>query len=402
LTYEDFTAHLEDREYFGQKLGLDRIRTLLQRLGNPHEQFASIHIAGTNGKGSTANMIAAVLRESSLSVGLYTSPHLQDFCERIRVGDRMISQEMVLRLTRHIREVEDEPLTFFEIATAIAFLHFAEEKVDIAVIETGLGGRLDATNIVIPLLSIITTIGRDHMAHLGETLGEIAFEKAGIIKKNVPVVTGPLAPEAMAVIREIASVKNSPLVTFRPDLLPPDFLVPLRGHHQQQNAAVAITGIELLREMRYPISPEAIRQGLEGIEWPGRLETVSENPWILLDGAHNLDAMRAVRIFLEENQGRRNLKILFGAMADKEIRAILGELQPLPAQWFFTAPRLKRAATPQELARIAGALEIEGTLVSGVDRALDQIVPSLQKDDLLLVTGSLFVVGEAKKWFSAR
>ena len=177
-SYEAFTRNLEDREYFGQKLGFERIQRLLDRLGNPEKKFQSIHIAGTNGKGSTAAMIASILREAGQQVGLYTSPHLIDFCERIRVGDELITAEEVLHYVRMIREVEEEPLTFFELATAIAFLHFAEEKVSVAVIETGLGGRLDATNVITPLISVITTIGRDHTAHLGESIEEIAFEKA--------------------------------------------------------------------------------------------------------------------------------------------------------------------------------------------------------------------------------
>lgn len=396
-SYEVFTRHLEDREYFGQKLGLERIRKLLDRLGNPEKNFRSIHIAGTNGKGSTAAMIASILREAGLQAGLYTSPHLIDFCERIRVGEELITSEKVLHYAKVIREVEEEPLTFFELATAIAFLHFAERKVPIAVIETGLGGRLDATNIVTPLISVITSIGLDHTTHLGTTIEEIAYEKAGIIKPGVPVAVGPIPPEAMEVVREAASVKGARLHPFNRTLVPDDIPLGLVGHHQIANACVAVATIHLLQGVK--VDQEAVWRGLESVSWPCRIETVSEAPWILLDGAHNVPAMRAVREFLEDCLEGRRLKVLFGAMADKDLKGILSELVPIADEFVFTTPRLKRSAEPGRLAEIASDFGKKCSVVDGVTNALESLLIELKNDDVLLITGSLFLVGEAKKWF---
>ena len=405
-SYEAFTRNLEDREYFGQKLGFERIQRLLDRLGNPEKKFQSIHIAGTNGKGSTAAMIASILREAGQQVGLYTSPHLIDFCERIRVGDELITAEEVLHYVRMIRVVEEEPLTFFELATAIAFLHFAEEKVSVAVIETGLGGRLDATNVITPLISVITTIGRDHTAHLGESIEEIAFEKAGIIKPGVPVTVGMILPEAMEVIREAASVKGAPLHPFNRTLVPDDIPLGLVGHHQIANACVAVATTHLLREVgavREPplqaIDQETIWKGLETVSWPCRLETVSEAPWVLLDGAHNVPAMQAVGEFLEDRLEGRRLVVLFAAMADKDLKGILSELAPITDEFVFTTPRLKRSAEPGRLVEIASDFGKKCSVVDGVTNALETLLVTLKNEDVLLITGSLFLVGEARKWF---
>jgi dihydrofolate synthase/folylpolyglutamate synthase len=398
-SYESFTRHLEDREYFGQKLGLARIQRLLDRLGNPEKKFRSIHIAGTNGKGSTAAMIASILHEAGVRVGLYTSPHLNDFCERIRIAGEPISPDRVLHWGRIIREAEEEPLTFFELATAIAFLHFAEERVPLAVIETGLGGRLDATNVITPLISVITTVGLDHTSHLGNSIEEIAFEKAGIVKPGVPVVTGSLPPQAIEVVREVASArKTACLVMTR--TLHPALEVGLPGEHQRQNAMLAMAVALSLEEFGgVPVPVEAVIRGLENVRWPGRLETVSESPWVLLDGAHNRPAMQVLREFLEEHLEGRRLIVLFGAMADKDLRGILSELAPIADRFVFTAPRLKRAADPRKLSEIAASLGKEGAVFDRVDQAIPSILESLGSDEVWLITGSLFLVGEARRWF---
>ena len=413
--YESFTAHLADREYFGQKLGLERIRELLNRLGNPERKFPSIHIAGTNGKGSTAAMIAQILAEAGYKVGLYTSPHLVDFCERIWVAGEVIPRPQTLHHARIICEVESpsDPLTFFELATAIAFLHFAEEKVDIAVVEVGLGGRLDATNVITPLVSVVTTIGMDHRQYLGGTIEKIAFEKAGIIKPGVPVVVGNLPEEAISVIHDVAkSVAGRVLPRVPPTgahFIPPPsgarpespVPLPLAGDHQLHNAAVAVAVIEELRHQGWKIPETAVRSGLANVRWPGRLETVHENPWILLDGAHNPQAMAAVRQFLEPRLNGRKLKVLFGAMADKDLAGLLSEIAPITDQFIFVAPNMKRAATPEQLVLLARSLGLKGTAAGGVAETLDAVTTRLELNDVLLVTGSLFVVGEAKQWFGS-
>lgn len=395
-SYELFTSSLEDREFFGQKLGLDRIQRLLGRLGNPEKKFKSIHIAGTNGKGSTAVMIASMLGEAGFRVGLYTSPHLNDFCERIRIGGRLISQGEVLHWARMIHEVEEESLTFFEMATAIAFLQFAEEKVSLAVVETGLGGRLDATNVITPLASVITTVGMDHTAHLGATLGEIAYEKAGIIKQGIPVLTGPLVPEAMEVIREVASARKTLCYPMSRELHPLT-AIGLAGSHQRQNAMLAVTAMVCLEQFgSFAVSEEAIERGLAQVVWPGRLETISERPWILLDGAHNPDAMGSVRRYLEEKLRGRRLKVLFGAMGDKDIRGMLAEIASITQEFIFTAPSMKRAADPGQILEIARVFEKPASVVPEVGPAVASALKGLRGDEVLLITGSLFVVGEAR------
>lgn len=401
-TYEEFTRHLGDREYFGQKLGLERIQALLKRLGNPQDKFRSIHIAGTNGKGSTAAMIAAILEEAGYRTGLFTSPHLEDFCERIRVDGRLIDPEEVLKHARHIREVEDEPLTFFELATAIGFLYFAEARIDIAVVETGLGGRLDATNVVLPMLSLITTIGRDHTEHLGESIAEIAFEKAGIIKPGRPVVVGSMPDEAMEVIREQATKKGARFVPVVMDLIPPNIRIRLEGSHQRRNANLALGAVDVLNALgEIHVTREAIWRGLGRVEWPGRLETVSEEPWILLDGAHNPDAMRMVREFLEENLGGRRLTVLFGAMRDKESAKMLAELAPLASEFLLASPQLERAAPAEALQSYLEGFEGEVRTYASIAEALEEALPLLSPEDVLLVTGSFYVVGEARRALSS-
>ncbi len=402
-SYENFISHIGDREYFGQKLGLERIQALLKRLGDPQDSFRSIHIAGTNGKGSTAAMLASILREAGYSVGLFTSPHLEDFCERVRVGDDLIWPDEVLKHARHLREIEayEDPLTFFELATAIGFLHFAEKGVDIAVVETGLGGRLDATNVITPMASVITSIGKDHTAVLGETLEEIAFEKAGIIKPATPVVVGSMPAEAMEVIREQASRKGSRFIPLFMNLIPPNVVIGLEGDHQRRNAGLASAVIDVLSATgELTVNRDAVWRGLETVRWPGRLETVSEEPWILLDGAHNPDAMAAVRVFLEERLGDRRLKVLFGAMADKDVSGMFAEILPLAQELILTAPSLERAASPESLAQAVGEFPGQVRSYPQVFQALEKEVPTLSEDDVFLVTGSFFVVGEAKRVLS--
>lgn len=400
-SYEDFIAHLGDREHFGQKLGLERIQSVLKRLGDPQDSFRSIHIAGTNGKGSTAAMLASILKEGGYSVGLFTSPHIEDFCERIQVGGALIRPDEVLKHARQVQEIEEEDsLTFFEMATAIGFLHFAEKGVDIAVVETGLGGRLDATNVLTPMASIITSIAKDHTAVLGDTLEEIAFEKAGIIKPAKPVVVGSMPAEAMEVIREQASKKGSRFVPLFMNLIPPNIVIGLEGEHQRRNAGLASAVIDVLSATgELMVNRDAVWRGLETVRWPGRLETVSEEPWVLLDGAHNPDAMAAVRVFLEERLEGRGLKVLFGAMADKDVAGMFAEILPLAQELILTSPALERSASPESLLQSVGDFSGEVRQFQKVPEALKHEVTNLSEDEVLLVTGSFFVVGEARSWF---
>lgn len=346
-------------------------------------------------------MIASILKSAGLKAGLYTSPHLTDFCERIKIGDILISPESVVRLVNRVHEFEEEKerLTFFELATAIAFLYFAEQKVDLAVLEVGLGGRLDATNVVTPLVSVITTIGLDHTAHLGGTLSKIAFEKGGIIKAGVSVVTGPMSEEAFRVIREIAEERGAPLLPFNGQKVQVPARLGLEGEHQRDNAALAVTVIDFLKkDPGFSVTDLAVRKGLESVVWPGRLETVFQRPWVILDGAHNPQAMGAVRKFLEQNLKGRKLVVVFGAMADKDVEGIFSEIVPIADEFIFTAPKLKRALAPERLVEIVAPFQKPVRVRQEVEEAVEEALKKGDPQNAILITGSLFVVGEARRY----
>ncbi len=402
-SYEFFTRHLGDREYFGQKLGLERISKILERLGSPEKKFSSVHIAGTNGKGSTAALLASVLSQAGFKVGLYTSPHLEDFCERIRIGDELVSSEKVLKLAQQVRDSEQDTLTFFEFTTVIAFLYFAEQSVDMAVVETGLGGRLDATNVIHPLVSVITSISYDHRAFLGNSLQEIAREKAGIIKTGIPVVVGKLPEEVLRVIQDEAKSKNSFLMTAHSENFPSDWTLSLEGDHQILNASVVIEAVRLLNQSGdFKICSEDVKKGLAHVVWPGRLETVSEKPWILLDGAHNVEAMKIVKEYLEKKLQGRRLIVIFGDMLDKDHEELLKEIAPLVDQFIFTAVENKRATPVEFLQKISENFVKASSCVIGVQQAIESVLKSLDPKDVLLITGSFFIVGEARSWFQKK
>lgn len=398
-SYAEFTRHLGDREHFGTKLGVERIQKLLDRLYHPEQKFPSIHIAGTNGKGSTAYFLHAILMHAGYRAGLYTSPHLEDFCERIQVGGEKIRPERVLHWARVIQEVEEEPLTFFEMATVIALLHFAEEKVPVAILEVGLGGRLDATNVLQPLVSIITTIGMDHQHQLGTTLEAIAAEKGGIIKPGVPILCGADQPEVVRVIQSIAERQQAPL-TFLAPLDDRLSLGPLGGH-QRLNASLAVEAARLLTKQDYFIREEAITAGLAATVVPGRLEEISPN--VLLDGAHNLPAVEALHSFLQERYPARRdparpIHLLFGVMADKDWKKMLAVLAPVCAKATFVRPTLRRSEDPFKLQEEGMSLGIDGEVIPNIPQAVQRVIRNLPENGLLLVTGSFFTVGEARRY----
>jgi dihydrofolate synthase / folylpolyglutamate synthase len=396
--------NIADREFFGMKLGLENTKAILKRLKNPEKQFSSIHIAGTNGKGSTAAMLASILKEAGYKVGLFTSPHLVDVRERFQINGEMISEAGLEKLSdeiRHCEQSEAIPLTFFEFVTALAFLYFARSKVDIAVIETGMGGRLDATNVITPEVSVITNVAMDHAQHLGDTLEKIAFEKAGIIKKGVPVVCG-----------EEFVLYLPPFLPLSPALSPKGervLKVGLLGEHQQENASLALQAIQCLNKSgKWKISDEAIQSGLENVKFPGRLEYIKPN--ILLDGAHNPAAMRTLREYLEENHAEDKIQLIIGMMEDKAVDDILKEILPVADKVIVTAPKSKRALSPAALEeKVQSYFARHGELGrqrrSGV--AISQKMPrdcvALARNDasgaLYVVTGSLFLVGDFSSQF---
>jgi dihydrofolate synthase/folylpolyglutamate synthase len=422
----DTSAFLYGLHGQGIRLGLDTARHLVHVLGDPQRGFASVHLAGTNGKGSTAALIASALQASGYRVGLYTSPHLSQFTERIRIDGAPLPDEAIAPLVAEIREsLSLTPLagagmpTFFEFTTAMAFLSFARAAVDVAVVEVGLGGRLDATNLLQPLVSVITPVDYDHQAFLGSKLEQIAGEKAGILKPRVPAVVGPQAAEALEVIEQTARAVDAPLwrmdrefavavreadlagTTFDysgPRWSLPGVRVGLAGRHQGVNGAMAVAALEALSEQGVRVDGEAVRRGLASARWEGRLEVLGERPLLLLDGAHNPGAARALRQALVEMvlPRVRRCHLLLGILGDKDVSGILAELLPLAGQVIVTAPDSPRAMPPERLAAEAGRWTDQVTVCRTVAEALETAKSLADPQDALCITGSLYTVGEAR------
>jgi dihydrofolate synthase/folylpolyglutamate synthase len=395
-------------------LRLERMDEALALFGHPERQFPALHIAGTNGKGSTAAMLHRILSLGGFRAGLYTSPHLVSFTERIRVGDKEISAPEVVELAEEIRAritPAGVPLTFFEIVTVMAFLYLAREQIDIGVIEVGLGGRLDATNLVRPLVTMITTISKDHESYLGSDLLSIGREKAGIIKPGVPVVCGAVPSEVAALIKQVAEENRSPSYFLGADFKFflknerffdykgiqhhfSDLTVTLHGRHQRSNAAIAIAALELAGGS-FPVSEEAIRRGLSSVVWPGRFEIVRERPWVILDGAHNGEGASALAEVLKEFRRGRRIKLLFAAMEDKDWRAMLSLLLPLVDEVMVTRVRMERSAEPGRIARWA-ARSLPHRMAEEAGAGLKVLFQEAGPDDIILVAGSLYLLGEVR------
>ncbi len=402
---------------FGIILGLSTIRKILEGLGNPQNRFESIHVAGTNGKGSVASALSSILNAAGYKTGLYTSPHLVRFNERCCIGGRQISDKAVVESCEAIRRVHhgDREPTFFEFATAMAFHEFARQQVDWAVVETGMGGRLDATNIIRPAVSIISNISLEHQMHLGNNLAQIASEKGGIIKKNVPVVTGAKQKSVISVLREIARKRSARFYRFGEhfrirrdgdgaftyfgiDHTWRDLHSGLKGTHQMENAALALAACEVLRRDGTRVPLRHIRDGLAQNRWPGRLEFVSESPLVLLDGAHNLTAARILARFLSEELSDRKITLVVGILDDKPHKDMLGCLLPLCDKAIITSPRIGRALPPEELYATAkdGIEDIK--IIPDVRLAVRHAIRTASPhEDAVCVAGSLYVVGEAKE-----
>jgi dihydrofolate synthase/folylpolyglutamate synthase len=406
-------------EILAMKLGLETIRSLCLELGSPQDSFPAVHIAGTNGKGSTAAMTEAILRAGGVRTGLFTSPHLISITERIRVGGEPIPPDQFAMLGGRVRAAGERlvesgrlpaPPTFFEQVTAIAFLWFAEQRVELAVLEVGMGGRLDATNICRPLVTAITPVGLDHQQYLGDTLAAIAGEKAGIIKPGIPVVVAPQEPEAQVVILaraeecgapvidggvEVEPVSHTPdlrqWVEFRTERGSFDACLSLRGRHQAINARTAIAIVEVLRSTGLSIDTEAIVAGLENCYWPGRLDLRSGplGRTILIDGAHNEAGAVVLADFLRECCRRRPLTLIFGAMRDKDVAKIGEQLFPLFEQIIVTGIANPRALDPAEIV-VAGEVERAAGLLEALEIA-GRVTPP---EGLIVVAGSLYLVAE--------
>lgn len=416
MNYEETLCYLYGLERFGMKLDLSNITAILNLLSNPHLQYPSIHIAGTNGKGSVAAMLHSILCESGYRAGLYTSPHLVDFRERIKVGRDMVEKDFILGFVCGLKDkIDSNGYTFFEVTTALAFQYFAQKNLDLAVIETGLGGRLDATNMINPLISIITNIGREHTRQLGEVIAQIANEKAGIVKRGVPTITAVTQPEALDAIKAVCAQRKSELIHVQDQSTyqilessihgsrfscssdsssHENLELNLAGSHQILNAVTALTAVQKLRQLGWEVKDQAVRAGLKKTEWRARLEVFEEKPLVLLDVAHNPPGMKALIQALDELLPEKPIIFVFGVLEDKDHRSMLMELVRKAKFVVLTKPDYKRAAEPESLKE---AVEQSGTpheIILQVKQAYLSALKMAQADDVICVTGSHFVVGE--------
>jgi dihydrofolate synthase/folylpolyglutamate synthase len=400
MTYSEAIKFLYGLQVFGARPGLETTRQLAALAGNPQEQLRFIHVAGTNGKGSTCAMLESIYRAAGLRVGLFTSPHLVSFRERIQVNRQWIPAPDVARLAVDIQAglktfSEDQHPTMFEVVTVMALRHFAEQKCDLVIWETGLGGRLDATNIVAPLASVITNIGLDHQQWLGQTLPEIAAEKAGIIKAGVPVVTAEQNPESLQVIERVAREKAAALTLVGNHRTSRSLQsVALPGEHQQTNAALAVATVEVLQPA-IPVSKEAMQRGLAMVHWPGRLQllTRATGQQILLDGAHNLDGVKVLATALRSQYPNAKPTFILGVLGDKDWRAMCEILAPLAARILLVPVGSERTAKPEALAGVCQGVNPSAEVWCGA--SLQEALARADQDALVVIAGSLYLVGEA-------
>ena len=394
-------------------LRLHRVERALALFDHPEQRYPAFHIAGTNGKGSTAAMLHRILTAAGYRVALYTSPHVVTFTERIRVGEEEISEDEVVELAELVKlraAKEGIRLTFFEFVTVMALIYFARREVDVAVVEVGLGGRLDATNLAVSRVSIITTISRDHEAYLGSDLLSIAREKGGIIKEGVPVVCGPLDPQVGGLLQGMAQAKGSASY-----FLGRDFSVSLRegglfdygglewnlkalsvglrGRHQRNNAALALCALEAARP-DFPVREPAVREGLKAVCWPGRLEVILERPMVILDGAHNGEGIRTLVGEMRELLGAKKAKLLFAVMADKDWPLMLRELSAVADEMVFTRVPMERSADPRKVAE--AVKEVPTTVSDDPRQAIRLLLDKAGPEDAILVTGSLYLLSEVR------
>jgi dihydrofolate synthase/folylpolyglutamate synthase len=416
-SYKESVSWLYSLQKYGIKFGLSKTTNLLKAFGNPHHNQHYIHIAGTNGKGSVGAMLEAILLQAGLKVGFYTSPHLVSFTERFRINRESIPKDTAASLIREIKEVinHKEPPTFFEFTTAMTLLYFSREVVDISIIEAGMGGRLDATNVITPMVSIITTIGLDHQHFLGDTIIAIAKEKGGIIKKGVDLITAVHQPAVVSLLTSLCKKHGAPFWRVgqhaRYRRLPSGLLgyyglhnrftnltLGLKGRFQHRNAVLALLALEILKRKGITISDEAIQGGLADPLWPGRLEEVASHPTIILDGAHNPSAMRSLAQAIGNDFDFKKLIVVVGIMEDKDIKHILAEIVPLAYRVIYTRPAYYRAANPHYLIDVAKKFGKDGEVHFPLSKAIERARELADTKDLIVITGSLFTVGEAKSY----
>lgn len=426
MDYQSALAYISSFGRFGSRPGLERMQWVLEQLGHPEAGLKFIHVAGTNGKGSTTVLIHNILQAAGYRVGMYTSPYLESFTNRIGAEGRDIQTEalvsLVERLRPHFEAVNQSnlgPITQFEVTTLLALAYYQELGLDFVVWEVGLGGRLDATNVVTPLISVITNVGYDHTEVLGETLGQIAAEKAGIIKPKIPVVTAVQREEPLTVIEETAANLQAPLYRLGHEftynrnwftldeqsldysdahLQLADLRLQLMGAHQCQNAATALAVISQLRQNGYAITEQACREGLATTRWPGRLEVMRKQPLVLVDGAHNPHGTLALQQALQEYFPEQKISMVLGILQDKERAEMFSHLLPHASRVIFAAPNYGRATDPQVLLREAAEYQIPATTAANVAAAIEQAMAELADNEVLLIAGSLYTVSEAREY----
>lgn len=425
MEYQQALDYIASFGRFGSRPGLERMRVLLKQLGSPERELKFVHVGGTNGKGSTTAFIHGILQAAGYRVGLFTSPYLESFTNRISINGADISEDSLAALTtrlqpllQQVHESELGPITQFEVTTILALLYYQQSAVDVVAWEVGLGGRLDATNVVTPLVSVITNIGREHTELLGESLAAIAGEKAGIIKSTVPLVTAVVEEEPFQVIARRAEECQSPLWRLGDDFyyirrehsltsqsfdyqdrrgFSGRFEIALLGEHQCRNAALAVAAVRQLEQDGWSIRPDAYRQGLKDTRWPGRLEIMSQNPLVLVDGAHNPHGTRVLRQALQDYFPAREITMVLGILKDKDRQEMFSHLLPLASRVVFAAPQYGRATDPAVL--LADALEYPVSACCGgsVPEAIDMALRELQHEQVLLIAGSLYTVSEARQ-----
>jgi dihydrofolate synthase/folylpolyglutamate synthase len=429
MNYEQCLRYLDKIQNLGIKFGLDNVRTILASFGNPHLSYPSLLVAGSNGKGSVCAMLSHILSEHGFKTGLYTSPHLVHVRERIRCQHASISEKSFSRHLNRLRSRIEElitakellsPPTYFEMLSSLAFLYFEEREVDMAVLEVGMGGRYDATNVAQPLITAITTISKEHQNFLGETHVQIASEKAGIIKPGVPVVCGVEEKASFDTVQSKASELQAPFIgafsegrhltlvqsgertTFSYLFDDHEYLFTpsLRGVHQGRNAAIAIAVSELLSKCWRKLDRDRIIRGLETTRWPGRLEIISERPFVLVDGAHNEEGAKALRAYVEDFVPKP-LVLIFAVMRDKKITNLANILFPLAEKIILTRFPYHKAAEPEDVLEKAENFQDRICLEPDVGKALNRALETVSAQGAVLAAGSLFLVGELKKLFPA-
>lgn len=416
MTYRDTLAYLSSLNKMGIRFGLDPIRLLLERLHNPQSNYPAVLIAGTNGKGSVAAMTAAILSSGGFKTGLYTSPDLIDFRERIRINDGMISREEAMHCAEAVKEKMAEDISYFEFLTAMAFLHFHRQRVDIAVLEIGMGGRLDATNVVDPLLSVITNISLEHREYLGNTLEKITREKGGIIKRQGTCLTAAVQRPVIETIETLCRERGATLYRLGKEIRTrrhrdgkfsyrgirhryERLVCPLVGRHQLSNAALALGIVELIGDDGFGVDERAVVDGLRKTRWEGRLEILQRNPTLLVDGAHNPAGAATLCRALKNDFSYRRLWLIFGVLGDKDYRAMVKSLFPLADEVILTRPDNDRALSLDLLLPTARAFHKHVEVIENPVDALRQALSQAGEKDLVCVAGSLYLVGEIKKKF---